>query len=202
MKKNLQIICLILTISTIFSLGCGMIKSNAVTEKSDPKETYINALKKLKEVKFFTAVIDFGDAKNITYNYVAPDKLKTTITLAKSMSVYHIGSDNYKESVTEPGSFTKSTAPGSERLENWQFPSKDVMSNLDKIKEVKFDRKDTLNGKEVFIYQESESGSVLMVSPETGLPARIASIDDNGDPKVIEYSYDKEPKIEAPTNVK
>ncbi len=208
MKKNLLTIATILMFG-LFSYGC---KTNAVTEKSDPKETYINALKKLNEAKFFTALTDLGEGNTMTYSYIAPDKRQATVKRDNhTINTFVIGIDQYLEDVYEPGKFLKMAGSYKEAPVYWQLTGISENLNPTKVKDVKFEKKDIINGKEVFIYQESETGTTLAVSSETGLPLRTASMSSEfrsttvTKPRNIEvtnFDYDKEPKIEAPTNVK
>ena len=197
--KNKSILIVAMVIVALFGDGC---KQNAVTEKSDPKETYLNALKKLKEVKFYTAKQNFSATSSISYAFIAPDKKKTDVVLnGKTVGIIYIGSDKYSGS--DANGYTKSAVESSDKKENWQFPTKEIFYDPDKIEKVKFVKKDTIEGREGFSYQDENSGTLLFISAETGLPLRVAALGSTDDSIIVtDYFYDKEPKIEVPTNVK
>ncbi len=228
-KNNLVTISLILTILAIFSLGCGMLKSNLVSEKSDPRETYLNAVKKLKEAKFFHAVGKFerkesGSTTVKTEDenfYIAPDKFhkihKTSYTdSASDTSVewFVIGSDVYAaeekdKRIMENGTFTKE--PNSERSEGWQFNQLSLVYRLfqdmdylsGKLGKVTFVGKQTINGIEAlkFSFFFKEAFHTISVNPANGLLVAVEENDDNSK-DLITFDFDKEPKIEVPTKVK
>ncbi len=211
MKKSITSTILILIISAIFSLGCKVLKSNVVSEKSDPKETYLNALKKLNEAKFFNMEENLPEYnQNKSIKFIAPDKM-TRYFISKSDNISSntiwIGKTTYDTG--EVDSKALSQTPYQKREEVRPIEMKDNLSAVlgglysrvekGQVTDVVFLSKENIDGKEVFSYM-GPSRVVISVSPDTGLPIQI--VEKDGSKRTLKFDYDKEPKIEVPTNVK
>lgn len=173
----------------------------------DPKDAIVQTSNKFTSLPFFTARMNgTGDAPlQMTLQYAAPDRYHIIHQggMADGTEMVIIGKDTYMKA---GGKWTRLPGNLGEKIPSLrdQFTEE----GMKRLKNVKYEGSDTLNGKPADVYsydsttpvEESAFHSKIWVVRSTGLPARITVDYQNGKLKemTVDYDTDTPVTIEAP----
>ena len=198
---------IVLVILIAVGFGCKSINMPSLGgggESADPKVATTTAYKKFMEAKYYHSVTKSKNSMatvETEMDFNAPDRFWIVNKLPNMKSeVIVIGNDSYNRMNEGKWSKMATSLPISEMRGKMTDESFALMKDFESA------GKESLNGKEAFVYKfkssfGGESSSKMWVSAETGLPLRVDTDGSYSGTKIqisITYDYEKETKIDAP----